>query len=77
MPIGEKTWAPVGYLLASLFKQFQATDQTWASLYQGLWLIHMVSTMVFVASISVTTKFFHIIGIPLSSLLTPKKKRPF
>ena len=45
MPIGEQAWAPVGYLLASLFQTFQASEQTWASIYQGLWLVHMVSTM--------------------------------
>ncbi|MBG07139.1 MAG: hypothetical protein CME68_00135 [Halobacteriovoraceae bacterium] len=73
MPSGEQFWAPVGYLCATLFGLFSATDQTWAGIYRGLWLIHMVSTMVFVASIG-HTKFFHIIGIPLSALITPQRR---
>ena len=32
MPIGEKTWAPIGYFLATIFQSFGLSDQTWAHL---------------------------------------------
>lgn len=73
MPLGEKTWAPIGYFIAFLFSNLQFSEQTWSTAYQGLWLIHMVSTMGFIASLG-HTKFFHIIGIPLSALLTPQRR---
>ncbi|MDC0253944.1 heterodisulfide reductase-related iron-sulfur binding cluster [Bacteriovoracales bacterium] len=73
MPIGEKTWAPIGYFIAFLFSNIKLSEHTWSAVYQGLWLIHMVSTMGFIASLG-HTKFFHIIGIPLSALLTPQRR---
>ena len=71
MPIGEKLWAPVGWLVASAFHSFSIGDQTLAMSYRFLWLFHMASTMFFIASIPYT-KFFHIIAAPLNALFTPK-----
>jgi len=73
MPIGEKTWAPIGWALASLFTGLNLSDSAMAMTYRTLWLYHMVNTMVFVASIGYT-KFSHIILLPLSSLVTPKRR---
>lgn len=73
MPIGEKSWAPIGWSLALLFKSFNLEETTWANLYQFVWFFHMANTMVFVASIGYT-KFFHIFSLPLNALLTPKMR---
>ena len=70
MPVGEKTWAPVGYFLAVIFQSFGLADNQLAFAYKGLWFFHMVSTMIFIASIGFS-KFSHFIFAPLSSLITP------
>lgn len=72
-PIGEKSWAPIGWALANLFQSFGLSNETWAMLYRGLWFFHMLNTMAFIASFGYT-KFFHVIGIPLASLLTPRRR---
>ncbi|RLA64699.1 MAG: hypothetical protein DRQ89_03290 [Epsilonproteobacteria bacterium] len=73
MPIGEKTWAPIGWSLAVIFKGWGLSDETWALTYRSLWFFHMVNTMVFVASIGYT-KFFHIFSLPINALLTPLRR---
>lgn len=73
MPIGEKSWAPIGYFLASIFQGFGLSDATWSGVYRGMWLYHMVNTMVFVAAIG-HTKFFHIFSLPFQALVTPKRR---
>ena len=64
MPVGEASWAPIGWALASIFKSFSLPDQTLALIYRVLWFYHMVNTMVFVASLG-WTKFSHIVMLPL------------
>jgi hypothetical protein len=66
----EKTWSPFGYALASLFSSFQLPENAWRLSYQGLWLFHMLNTMAFIASLSYS-KFFHIVVLPFSALITP------
>ena len=73
MPIGEKSWAPIGWGLALLFQSFNLDESTWANLYRFIWFFHMANTMVFVASIGYT-KFFHIFSLPLNALLTPRMR---
>ena len=73
MPIGEKTWAPVGWILAQYFNSFSLSDESLATCYRYIWFYHMVSTMVFVASIGLS-KFSHIFMAPLSALITPKRR---
>lgn len=73
MPIGEKTWAPLGWALASLFKSFGISNAVWSNIYKGMWLYHMINTMVFIASLT-HTKFFHIIALPFQALITPKRR---
>ncbi len=73
MPIGEKTWAPIGWTLAVIFKGWGLSDGTWALTYRSLWFFHMVNTMVFVASIGYS-KFFHIFSLPINALLTPPRR---
>jgi Fe-S oxidoreductase/nitrate reductase gamma subunit len=73
MPIGEKSWAPIGWFLANLFQGFNLSDESLALTYRGLWFFHMVNTMVFVASIPYS-KFFHIMAAPISALITPARR---
>jgi Fe-S oxidoreductase/nitrate reductase gamma subunit len=73
MPIGEKTWAPIGWMLATWFNGMGVSNEAWALTYRSLWMFHMVNTMVFVASIGYT-KFFHIFSLPINALLTPPRR---
>jgi Fe-S oxidoreductase/nitrate reductase gamma subunit len=73
MPMGEQYWSPVGWLLARFFSVFSLNDSVLALAYRALWFLHMVSTMVFVASIG-HSKFFHIISAPLGAILTPYRR---
>ena len=75
MPIGEKGWAPVGFILATIFKGFNLSDQVLANTYRGMWFFHMVNTMAFVAIIPYS-KFFHFIAIPFAALVKPDRKPP-
>ncbi len=73
MPAGESLWSPIGYFLGSLFGSFGMGDSTWAGVYKGLWLFHMLNTMAFIASLT-HTKFFHIIALPVNALITPYRR---
>ncbi|EQC48313.1 cysteine-rich domain protein [Bacteriovorax sp. BSW11_IV] len=73
MPIGEKTWAPVGWALASLFQSMGLSQGFWSITYKSMWFYHMANTMVFVAAIG-HTKFSHIFFLPFSALVTPKRR---
>jgi Fe-S oxidoreductase len=69
----EKTWSPLGYMLASVFGSIGLSEDVWRISYQGLWLFHMVNTMAFVASLS-HSKFLHILVLPFSALITPPRR---
>jgi Fe-S oxidoreductase len=73
MPIGEQSWAPIGYFLAVVFQNFNLSEPQLALFYRVLWFFHMASTMVFIGSIGFS-KFSHFIFAPLSSLITPTKR---
>jgi Fe-S oxidoreductase/nitrate reductase gamma subunit len=73
MPIGEKSWAPIGYYLATIFQSFNLSDHTLSNLYKGMWMYHMVNTMVFIAAIG-HSKFSHIFFLPFQALVTPKRR---
>lgn len=73
MPQGESVWSPVGWSLATIFSKFGLSDETWAMSYKGLWFLHMVNTMVFIASLT-HTKFFHILALPFNALITPYRR---
>ena len=73
MPEGEKIYAPLGYLIALFFKQFQMSEPSLALIYRGLWFFHMVNTMVFIASIGYS-KFSHIFLLPIQALITPTRR---
>jgi len=70
MPEGERLWAPIGWFLAQMFGALDLSDNILAITYRSLWMLHMLTTMVFIASIGFT-KFSHILFLPLSALLTP------
>ena len=73
MPGNEATWSPVGWLLASIFNTFGLGDYTWAMIYRTMWMVHMINTMAFVASIG-HSKFSHIFMLPFAALLTPPRR---
>lgn len=73
MPNAEMQWSPVGWSIASMLMGFGIADETWAGIYRSLWLFHMANTMAFVACLSYT-KFFHILAIPFSALITPYRR---
>lgn len=73
MPEGERAWSPVGFFLAGVVNVIPLGEDTWAGIYKGLWMFHMLNTMAFVASLT-HSKFFHIIALPLNALLTPFRR---
>ena len=73
MPVGEKMWSPIGYVLASLVGSVGLAETTWAGMYKGIWMFHMLNTMAFVVSL-VHSKFFHIIVLPINALITPYRR---
>ncbi len=73
MPIGEKSWAPIGWFIASIIHSLQPSDSSLALTYRSLWFIHMANTMVFIASLG-HSKFSHILLLPISALITPKRR---
>jgi Fe-S oxidoreductase/nitrate reductase gamma subunit len=73
MPIGEKSWAPIGYSLATILQSFNLSDSTLSTFYRALWFFHMVNTMVFIVAIGYT-KFSHILFLPFQALVTPKRR---
>lgn len=73
MPVGEATWSPVGWFLATIFNKIGLSDKTWGYTYRAMWFIHMANTMAFVASIG-TSKFSHIFVLPFTALVTPARR---
>ncbi len=73
MPVNEATWSPVGWFLASLISNFQLTDETLALSFRVTWFVHMVNTMVFVATIPYS-KFLHFLVLPFAALVTPPRR---
>lgn len=72
-PPGEQLWSPIGYVLGQMYAVLGLTEATWSNVYKSLWFFHMLNTMAFVASLS-HSKFFHILVLPLSALLTPYRR---
>jgi len=66
IPHDFEIWSPIGWSLAHLFNGL--TDVTKAAWHHLLWMIHMVMTMTFVASIPFS-KFSHIFTGPLNIFL--------
>lgn len=73
MPEGERFWSPIGYSLAGIVGFLSPSQSFLAGTYKSLWLLHMVNTMFFVASLT-HSKFFHILVLPLNALLTPFRR---
>lgn len=73
MPEGERLWSPIGWMFAKIFLNIPLSAEAWASTYRGLWMFHMLNTMVFIASIG-HTKFLHIFSLPLAALVTPPRR---
>ncbi len=73
MPVGERLWSPVGYTFAAVIGMLGIPQNVLAMSYKTLWFLHMLNTMAFVVSLA-TTKFFHVIALPLNSLITPFRR---
>lgn len=73
MPIGEQTWSPIGWSIALLFQTFNLSEETLSLSYRILWMIHMLNTMFFIASMT-HSKFFHIFAVTISSIITPPRR---
>jgi Fe-S oxidoreductase/nitrate reductase gamma subunit len=73
MPVAEKIWSPLGWMVANIISNFGLSDETWAGLYRAIWFFHMANTMFFFAVIPYS-KFIHIVAIPLSAILTPFRR---
>lgn len=68
-PIQEQFVSPIGWFIASFFNQLGMSVESWSVIYKAVWGIHMLNTMAFVASLT-HSKFFHILSIPYSALVT-------
>ncbi len=73
MPVNEQLWSPVGWIAALLLGSFNLSDSTLITMYQVVWMVHMINTMVFIATIPYT-KFLHMISAPFAALVTPKMR---
>ena len=52
MPVDEKMYSPIGFLLASIVKSFALSDGALSTTFRTVWFIHMVNTMGFVVSLA-------------------------
>lgn len=73
MPAGERFWSPVGYTFAGFIGMFGFSQEFLAGTYKSLWLLHMLNTMAFVATLTYS-KFFHILVLPFNALMTPPRR---
>jgi Fe-S oxidoreductase/nitrate reductase gamma subunit len=73
MPIAEKMYSPIGWILATIVDSIGLSDSTLATTFRVTWFIHMVNTMLFVVSLS-HSKFFHMFVLPFAALVTPKMR---
>lgn len=73
MPINEQIWSPVGWVAALLLGSFNWSDATLVTTYQVVWMVHMINTMAFIASIPYT-KFLHMFSAPFAALVTPARR---
>lgn len=73
MPEGERLWSPVGYTFAAIVGSLGLSQEVLAGTYKTLWMLHMLNTMAFVASLT-HTKFFHILVLPFNALMTPYRR---
>ena len=79
MPESEMLYSPVGWFGAWKLQFFglanggDGGDGHLTGFYRGVWMIHMINTMVFIACIPYT-KFLHMFTLPLNALLTPDRR---
>lgn len=73
MPEQEAVWSPFGFILAKMVYSMGIPEGTLVAIYKGTWIVHMINTMVFIASIG-HTKFFHMIALPFAALITPERR---
>jgi len=72
-PINEMRWSPVGWTVALVLSKLNLSDTVLAYTYRTLWFLHMLNTMVFIASIGYS-KFAHIVMLPFAALVTPARR---
>lgn len=64
----ERDWSPIGWWVSSLIDQLGATAETSASLHHGLWWVHGVVALTFVAQIPFT-KAMHMLVSPVAVVI--------
>ncbi|MDD4973376.1 MAG: heterodisulfide reductase-related iron-sulfur binding cluster [Bacteriovorax sp.] len=72
-PINEAHWSPVGWSVAVVLSKIGLSDTSVAYTHRTLWFLHMVNTMVFIASLGYS-KFSHILTLPFAALVTPARR---
>jgi Fe-S oxidoreductase/nitrate reductase gamma subunit len=73
MPSSEQLYSPIGWIIATSLGALNLSDTVLALSYRVLWFLHMLNTMIFIASIPFS-KFSHILFGPLNALLTPYRR---
>ncbi|MGZ3789636.1 MAG: heterodisulfide reductase-related iron-sulfur binding cluster [Bacteriovorax sp.] len=72
-PVNEAHWSPVGWSIALVISKLGLSDMGLAYTHRTLWFLHMVNTMVFIASFGYS-KFAHVINLPFAALVTPPRR---
>ena len=72
-PINEMHWSPIGWFIALILSKLSLSEMSLAYTYRTLWILHMINTMAFIASLGYT-KFSHIITLPFAALVTPARR---
>lgn len=73
MPVDEAVYSPVGWMIAKFFGVFGFSDVVLAYTFRSMWMLHMLNTMLFIATIPYS-KFGHIFLLPFASLITPPRR---
>lgn len=73
LPPGEASYAPIGWMTATILQSSQFSEETVTVLFRSLWMFHMALTMFFIGSIGFSA-FSHMVMAPVSALITPKRR---
>ena len=73
MPSFEKFCSPIGWWGALFLETLRYYPDELTGFYRGVWIIHMINTMVFIACIPYS-KFLHIFSLPFNSLVSSDRQ---
>ncbi len=72
-PANEIRWSPIGWIVAVALSKLNLSDVILAYTYRTLWFLHMINTMMFIASFGYS-KFSHVFTLPFAALVTPARR---